>query len=376
MRAITIALGLLVSAFATNARAQSLGHTCVPTTIGDAVLKYISSDFNAGFDNEKPDAHVRGFQLHIDRDDNAIPDTSFIKWPDPWPVDGADSRNRRRIGPASFVLAGSKDFGITLSLDGINAKSLEVGYSCHATEFGGALANGALRAELELETNSPEAEIQLEFQLHIAFDIAGVLKVDEWIRVDLVDIDLPDDHPMEVIAALVPEVSTDRRSVKLIPHVNIDEVANQVTFTQFLDELAGLHPFMTNAISNLLCAPTGLGSLCVGPVYPIVGIVVGIAVEELRKYGVQKLRQYIGGYVQCLLEPFNRAAGAAAPQSCDPMNPPAPGENKFIESLGDRLRAQIAKLELPKRIAQLPIPNYSSVAKYEPDFVQNLCPAP
>ena len=369
---ILLALALVGLAGA-HASAQTPSHTCRPVTIGQAVLDRISSDFNLGFDNQDPNADVRGFQLHIDRRNDAIPDTSFVKWPDPWPVEGADPKNRVRIGPAEFRIAGSADFNITLSLHGLNAKNLEVDFSCHPDEFGTALKDGAIRAEMELESNSPEPEIQLEFRWHIVINILDVIKVDEWFVVDLVDIDIPDGQPLKVIAALVPQVSPDGKSVTLTPFVNVDDVTNEVTFAQFIDELVPIELLLVPALAHLICLPTGLGPACVGPVMPFVAVGVGIAVEELRRFGVDRLKTFIAGHVQCLLEPLNRTPGTPA-ATCDPMMPPAPGENQFITKMGDRLRGQIAKLELPKRIQQLPIPNYSSVSRYEPDFVRNLCP--
>ena len=376
MRAAITVAGLLV---ASHAHAQTPSHTCRPVTIGQAVLDQITKDFNLGFDNEKPDADVRGFQLHIDADNNAIPDTSFVKWPDPWPVRGTDARNRQSLGPASFIVAGDKDFNITLSINDLNATSMEVDFSCHPDEFGMALKDGAIRAELDMEAMGDEPEIQLAFNWHIKFDIPNIIKVDSTFTVDLADVDMPNDSKLKIIAALVPEVTADNKSIKLHPHVNVDDVTNEVTYKQLIEEVGKLELLVTPLLAEVVCLPTGLGGVCTSVVQPIVGVLVAHAVEVVRTIGIEKLKLALAGYVKCFLEPFNRTPPTdpmEVPPACNIWSPPAPGENKFVEKLGDRLREQLAKLELPKRIKELPIPNYDTVSKYEPELVRNLCPAP
>jgi hypothetical protein len=373
MRTICSVLMLVVAA---RPAAAAPSHTCTPVTIGDAVLDKISSDFNAGFDNQDPDAKVRGFQLHIDSRTGAIPETSFVKWPDPWPVPGADARNRMTIGSSEFLLAGNKDFGIFATIDDINATNLEAGFSCHPDEFNHALKDGAVRGELKLVAMGKDDEVKLTFKWHVVINILDVIKVDEWFIIELVDVDIPNDQELLAIAALVPEVSADGESVKLHPHVDVDAVANQLTYTQLLDEMLALQPILTATLANIVCLPTGLGSACTGPVTPFVAIVVGVAVDGLRQYGVTKIKQALSGYVKCMLEPFNRTPlppGAPVP-TCNIWSPATPGENKFIKQLGDRLREQLAKLDLPNKILALPIPNYNDVVPYEPDFVRMLCP--
>jgi len=376
LAAAALTAASLVIAVAAPARAQQPpnSHTCRPVTLGHAVLEKIGADFNLGFDNQDPTADVRGFQLHIDKDKNGFPDQSFVKWPDPWPVPGADGKNRVLLDNlGTHLLYGTADFGIYLTVDGFNAIGMEVDFSCHTSEFGGALTDGAVRAELRMQAASDDDELALQFRWHVVIDIAKIIKIDDWIIIDLVDIDLPIDQEIKLIAALVPKISADGESVVLEPHVNVDDAANKVTFGQIVDEVLLIEAIVTPILAAVICLPTGLGKVCEAPVTPIIAAIVGIAVNEVKNRLVDYMKTLLSGYILCLLAPFNASPGAMI-TSCDPAMPPAPGENKFIKTMGDALRVEIAKLGIPAAIASLPIPNYDQVVPYTPELVTNLCP--
>jgi hypothetical protein len=354
-----LALVLVLAAGRARAQISPPSHTCSPLTLGDTVLQVVNGQLNYGFDLQNPEATVPGFQLHIDSSSEPPPKGSFVKFPDGWPIPGADKKNRLALARTEFQLTGTPDLGIRLRINNINAKSMKLGFSCHPDEFGGALKDGALRAEIEFSPDADE-ELQLQLTVHVVANFK-IVKIDETFDVDLIDVDLHE--PFTAIAAIVPKVSPDGRSIDLTGFVDVDEGINQLTFAELADELAGLELSVPPTVAAGICFSAPFPTdLCMGVVTPIVAATLVVALVQAKQDVAQVFRLAVEDAVAAQIALLNETA----PKMAD--------GNQWIRRFGDRLRGEIAKLELPQRIAALPVPEFDEVVPFTPPFVTAWCP--
>jgi hypothetical protein len=294
---------------------------CVPITIGDAFNAGLSGVLNAGEKNEDWRHPVAGAQIHIDSRDvrgGGMPDGAFVKAPDAWPLEGADSLNRLAIAPAFSQELGDPSFGVSFRANHIAASQYEVNFNCNPNDFGGALVDGAWKVEVEfLPQAGDDDELQLQFTLDT---FAGR------ITLDLVDVDL--EEKFKIYISTVPSVNLNGDDIDLDFFYDYRELFDQAFIGELIDEIATV-----SAAAGAIAGELALVTICAfDPICALsVGTAVGIAVTAGVLAYEPELRQASADLVRQALE---RTTG------------PYMRNNGFLKKVRQEVRNQILSIQV------------------------------
>ncbi len=433
LAAIALAAALaapLPSAAQYCGQGQQVCDECARRTLGHVFLNLLNARLNEGVLGADYHEPVPGLLLRIDYSGAPPPEGAFLKYPDAWPIRGADQFNRVPIEPAEFsdTLGWNEaNVGVRVRLHNFQNDAIELGFNCNPVKFGGALTDGAFEIVTLIRADGSRnlliaGTLHIEFSIpeyctpdidvpeictpeictpricvfgHCtrrycipafctpAFTIPGIctpaISFSATLTSPDVGLDITDFH---LWANLVPHVSTDGSSVDLALYTDLSQISEQLA--QHVTNAAAV---LTAGITAGVCGLTPLEVVCSPIAAPIAWAIVEYTAENaIQRLVDEKLQKEVQKKFAPVNDPPHRecevdATVCTCGSTCELDSEinrhvckyPSPG-NQWIRTAQCKFAEKVDSLHLPERILDLAVPNFDEVVPFDPPYAPSCQP--
>lgn len=410
---------------------------CTQRTLGHTLLNAFSARLNEGVAGVGYQEVPAGLLFRLDYENGPPPEGSFVKFPNSWPMKGADSFNRLPLSPMVWQFTWGPEeawVGARIRLHNFQNQFLFLGFTCNPSYYGGALIDGALDLRLGMRAEGSR-NLQLAAGAHLQFSIPSYctpevtvpelctpeictprvcvfghctpracipefctpsFSIPEFCTPEIswagtawspyLGIDLTD---FLIRAYLVPHVSTDAASIDLSFHTDLSPVVNQIS-----GQVGNSAGYLAAAGAAGMCAASaGLAVVCYPIALPIAYAIVQKVVDEevahlINDAAYPAIDKAFGAlneppYKSCEGNPSACTCGStcakpdpAKESRCVYPAPPgggAPG-NQWLRLAACEFAKRVDAVELPDRVMTLDVPNFDDVVSFDPPYAPTCQP--